>query len=125
MSDYDSERAALYKGYGEREAMNMNNITVNGSTGEQLDELLTDYLAAIDETIPETKSKYHKYLPNQKTMIDVYDVLYIFDVTNPAIAHAIKKLLCTGTRGYKDFSQDLQEAIDSLERAKDFPPILS
>ena len=55
-------------------------------------------------------------------LVDVYDVLDAFDVTNPATAHAIKKLLCTGSRGAKDWETDLQEAIDSLERAKSFPP---
>tara|TARA_R110000822_G_scaffold155178_1_gene294980 strand:- start:1083 stop:1448 length:366 start_codon:yes stop_codon:yes gene_type:complete len=64
-------------------------------------------LAAIDEDV----------------IIDVYDVLDAFDVSNPATAHAIKKLLCTGSRGSKDWETDLQEAIDSLERAKSFPPM--
>lgn len=49
--------------------------------------------------------------------IDVYDVLYGFEVNNPAVAHAVKKLLAPGLRGYKDKIQDLQEAIVSLERA--------
>ena len=57
-----------------------------------------------------------------EVVIDVYDVLDAFDVTNPATAHAIKKLLCTGGRGFKDWETDNQEAIDSLERAKSFPP---
>jgi hypothetical protein len=57
------------------------------------------------------------------TVLDVYDVLDAFDVSNPATAHAIKKLLCTGSRGAKDWETDLQEAIDSLERAKAFPPV--
>jgi hypothetical protein len=60
---------------------------------------------------------------DEDVIIDVYDVLDAFDVTNPATAHAIKKLLCTGSRGAKDWETDLQEAIDSLERAKSFPPI--
>jgi hypothetical protein len=58
-----------------------------------------------------------------EVIIDVYDVLDAFDVSNPATAHALKKLLCTGSRGVKDWETDLQEAIDSLERAKSFPPI--
>jgi hypothetical protein len=58
-----------------------------------------------------------------EVIIDVYDVLDAFDVSNPATAHAIKKLLCTGSRGAKDWETDLQEAIDSLERAKSFPPM--
>ncbi len=51
--------------------------------------------------------------------VDVYDVLRAFDVTDPAIQHAVKKLLCTGIRGHKDSRQDLEEAIQSIERALD------
>jgi hypothetical protein len=55
-------------------------------------------------------------------VIDVYDVLNAYPSGCPPIDHAIKKLLCTGSRGAKDWETDLQEAIDSLERAKSFPP---
>lgn len=48
--------------------------------------------------------------------VDVYDVLKAFDVVNPAIAHAVKKLLAGGLRGYKDREQDYNEAIDSIRR---------
>jgi hypothetical protein len=51
--------------------------------------------------------------------VDVYDVLRAFNVTDPAIQHAIKKLLCTGIRGHKDSKQDLEETIQSIERALD------
>ena len=51
--------------------------------------------------------------------VDVYDVLRAFSVTDPAIQHAVKKLLCTGIRGHKDSKQDLEEAIQSIERALD------
>jgi hypothetical protein len=51
--------------------------------------------------------------------VDVYDVLRAFSVTDPAIQHAVKKLLCTGIRGHKDSRQDLEEAIQSIERAWD------
>lgn len=67
-------------------------------------------------------NKYQKRLRNN-IAIDVYDVLDAFKVDNPATAHAIKKMLCAGQRGYKDYEQDIDEAIASLERAKDFPPI--
>lgn len=67
-------------------------------------------------------NKYQKRLRNN-IAIDVYDVLDCFSVTNPAVQHAIKKMLCAGQRGYKDYEQDIDEAIASLERAKDFPPI--
>lgn len=49
--------------------------------------------------------------------IDVYRVLDLYGVTQPAIQHAVKKLLCAGQRGAKDCERDLREAIDSIERA--------
>jgi len=51
--------------------------------------------------------------------IDVYRVLELFEVTDPCLQHAIKKLLCAGARGNKDEGQDVQEAIDTLERYQD------
>ena len=51
-------------------------------------------------------------------VVDVYRVLDAFDVTCPATAHAIKKLLCAGIRGHKDMEQDLSEAAQSIEEAR-------
>jgi hypothetical protein len=49
--------------------------------------------------------------------VDVYRVLKLFDVTDPCLQHAIKKLLVAGGRGAgKDISVDVQEAVDSLAR---------
>lgn len=48
--------------------------------------------------------------------LDVYRVLCLFEVTDPCIQHAIKKLLVPGGRGSKDVDKDIQEAIDSLAR---------
>lgn len=59
-------------------------------------------------------SKYNRVCKGQE--IDVYDVLQSFSVTNPAIAHAVKKLLAGGQRGYKDIEQDYREAIASIKR---------
>lgn len=50
--------------------------------------------------------------------VDVYRVLHLFDVTDPCVQHAIKKLLVAGGRGAKDEAKDIQEAIDTLERWK-------
>jgi hypothetical protein len=49
--------------------------------------------------------------------VDVYAVLEAFQVTCPARQHAVKKLLCSGIRGAKDASQDLEEARLSITRA--------
>lgn len=49
-------------------------------------------------------------------IIDVYRVLKLWNVTDPTIQHAIKKLLASGERGHKDEGQDIKEAVDSLVR---------
>ena len=49
--------------------------------------------------------------------VDVYDVLAAFNVTCPAMAHAVKKCLAAGQRGYKDVTQDKVEAITSISRS--------
>lgn len=51
------------------------------------------------------------------TYVDVYRVLALFNVTDPCLQHAVKKLLVAGGRGGgKDISRDIQEAIDTLQR---------
>lgn len=66
-------------------------------------------------------TKHNHYFKNVErlTHIDVYRVLDLFNVTDHAIGHAIKKLLAAGERGGgKDTRRDIQEAIDCLERWK-------
>lgn len=48
--------------------------------------------------------------------VDVYRVLELFDVYDPCLQHAVKKLLVAGGRGVKDQGRDVQEAIDTLTR---------
>lgn len=72
--------------------------------------------------IPEPKisrpehNHYFKNVQHLKT-IDVYRVLELFEVSDPCIQHAIKKLLVAGGRGAgKTLDKDVKEAIDSLKR---------
>jgi hypothetical protein len=58
-----------------------------------------------------------RHLGGMMTHVDVYRVLKAFDVTDPALQHAVKKLLCAGLRGAKDARQDLCEAVQSIRRA--------
>ena len=58
---------------------------------------------------------YHKSVAHLSS-IDVYRVLDLFQVTDQAIGHAIKKLLVAGNRGVKDMDKDVQEAIDTIQR---------
>jgi hypothetical protein len=49
--------------------------------------------------------------------VDVYRVLSLFQVTDQALGHAIKKLLVAGGRGAgKGVQRDVREAIETLER---------
>lgn len=59
---------------------------------------------------------YHKDVSKLES-VDVYRVLLLFNVTDPCLQHAVKKLLVAGGRGAgKDIGKDVQEAIDSLKR---------
>jgi hypothetical protein len=62
---------------------------------------------------------YRRKIPQGNDgLSDVYDVLVAFGVTCPATQHALKKLLLPGVRtGGKSRAQDVQEAIQALQRA--------
>jgi hypothetical protein len=80
-------------------------IGQNGNTGEHYEEVI----------------KHNHYFKNVTHLqyVDVYRVLDLFNVSDPCMQHAIKKLLVAGERGAgKDIDKDIQEAIDSLERWK-------
>lgn len=53
-------------------------------------------------------SKYNK--------LDIYRILKLYEVSDPCLQHAIKKLLCAGKRGVKNQTQDINEAILCLKR---------
>lgn len=59
----------------------------------------------------------NKYKVEMPPFADVYDILVAYNVTNPGLQHAIKKLLMAGKRGHKDVSIDLVEAISAISRA--------
>lgn len=68
--------------------------------------------------LPLLRDQYpHYYVSTERIdWIDVYRVLRLFKINDPEIAHAIKKLLVCGLRGFKDSKKDVLEAIDSLKR---------
>ena len=73
---------------------------------------------ALKDIFKGTAPSHNKYNRQCKGVtIDVYHVLLAFNVTNPALQHLVKKALCTGLRGHKDKSQDLQDILDSAKRA--------
>ena len=58
-------------------------------------------------------------LDGTKTIVDVYRVLDAFNTGCAATDHAIKKMLCAGLRGHKDKLTDYDNAIESLQAAKE------
>lgn len=49
-------------------------------------------------------------------VVDIYRILELYEVTDPCVQHAVKKLLCSGKRGVKEMSKDIKEASDTLNR---------
>ena len=81
------------------------------------------YVTCIQEKYPKeekTTGDYQHYFKDVSKLkqIDIYRVLDLWEVQDPCIAHAVKKLLVAGNRGYKDTTKDIQEAIYTLERLK-------
>jgi len=69
-----------------------------------------------------TEKKHNHYFKSVAHLqyVDVYRVIDLFKVTDPALQHAVKKILVAGGRGGgKDITRDVQEAIDTLERWKE------
>lgn len=69
---------------------------------------------SVPDDRPRLKNKYTRQVKGAD--IDIYDVLRAWDVTCPAIQHAVKKLLAPGQRGHKDRITDLREALASVQR---------
>ena len=65
-------------------------------------------------------TNYPHYFKDVSTLsdIDIYQVCKLFDIQDSSgcLQHAIKKLLVSGNRGYKDNLQDIKEARDTLNR---------
>ncbi|WVH13936.1 hypothetical protein CASP1_00013 [Alcaligenes phage CASP1] len=87
-------------------------------SGDLNDEWKTAIMKRTEATSTGKHSHYFKDVSNLNK-IDVYRVLDLYEVTDPCIQHAVKKLLVAGKRGAKDQAKDIQEAIDTLTRWKD------
>lgn len=66
-------------------------------------------------------TKHSHYYKDVKHLdvIDVYRVIALWEVQDPCLQHLIKKALCAGGRGHKDKLKDLQDIVDSAQRALD------
>lgn len=66
--------------------------------------------------LPSRKHNHYFKDVSKLQVVDVYRVIDLFEVKDPCIQHALKKLLVSGGRGVKDIDRDVQEAIDTLQR---------
>lgn len=78
---------------------------------------MTDYYKGEELLSSDEPMKKYDRQIKPGVFVDVYDVLLAFDVTCPAMQHAIKKCLAPGKRGYKNTTQDKNEAIASIKRS--------
>ena len=62
----------------------------------------------------EKHNHYFRDCPYDK--IDVYRIIDIFEITDPAAQHILKKCIATGKRGHKDEERDWQDIVDSAQR---------
>lgn len=69
--------------------------------------------------IDDEPKKHNHYFKDVSDLneIDVYQVLILFNVTDPCLQHIVKKALCAGRRGHKDFETDLKNIFDTAKRA--------
>lgn len=75
-----------------------------------------------DEDGVDRGAKYRKTIYNNLgeslSGVDIYDMAEVLDIRCNAQFHAWKKVTMAGQRGSKGFIQDMDEAINSIERAK-------
>lgn len=68
----------------------------------------------VQEVTPQEDYSYYKY-SYKGIKLDPYRILQVYNVTCPAMQHAIKKLLRAG-QSVKELKQDIKEVIDTLKR---------
>ena len=88
-----------------------------GKQGTDWDAIIKAADEAIDRATIK-KPKYPHYFKDVSGVdaIDLYHVAKLYEINDPALFHAFKKIACAGKRGAKDQAQDVQEAIDALKR---------
>ena len=48
--------------------------------------------------------------------LDPFRIAAIYGMTSFALMTVLKKILCAGSRGHKDYKQDVQDSINALQR---------
>lgn len=121
-SELEKVKSIMYS-----EPVPMQHLVENKLRVERIHLWFEDLPERIEQQDKQEQRKHNHYFKDVSNLneIDVYAVLTLFEVNDPCIAHAAKKLLCTGNRGHKDFETDVQDAIDSLLRWKELNQCLN
>ena len=93
--------------------------SLDGITLEKLGEIEKAFIRNFLSPIDVKKHKHYFKDVRFLRYIDVYRVIELFGVKRAPVQHALKKVLCAGDRGGKDYARDIKEAIDSLQRELD------
>lgn len=92
-----------------------NSLIERQDVSSRVEQLRSVEAARVAEQSERTYPHYFKDVSDVDA-IDLYHVARLYDITDPALFHAFKKIACAGKRGAKDQAQDVQEAIDALKR---------
>lgn len=78
----------------------------------------TDEILADIEVQMATHSQHSHYFKDVRDLnvIDVYQVLKLFNVTDPCLQHIVKKALAAGNRGHKSLHTDMKDIHDTAVR---------
>lgn len=91
----------------------------SGLEKDQLIERPKKRLTLVEQLRSIEKARKHSHYFKDVSgvdQIDVYAVLRLFEVTDPCLQHIVKKALCAGKRGAKDWAKDVQEIADTAQR---------
>lgn len=77
------------------------------------------------DKVNQPKHKHYFKDISKLDKLDVYRIIDLYEITDPCIQHALKKILVAGGRGHKDITTDIQNVIDTLERWKEMQNELS
>lgn len=72
--------------------------------------------AGMKEEMTTAKHSHYFHDVSHLQQVDIYRMLQLLGIADPALQHAFKKVAAAGKRGAKSAAQDVQEAIDSLVR---------
>ena len=102
-------------------AITMEEYYMKRTKEEKNTEFVKEYGGKLKTIKDHSGNKYirtiRSCINNDTIQVDCYAIINACEIKDPAIQHALKKLLYSGIRGKGDLIQDLTEAQDAISRA--------